>query len=559
MVEELSQLNNICLCITSRISTIPPCCERINIPTLSVEAASDTFYRIYKHDERSAVINNILEQLDFHPLSITLLATVAHHNEWDTARLASEWDERRTDVLQTDHNKSLAAAIELSLSSAMFQELGPEARDLLGVIAFFPQGVDEKNIDWLFSTIPGRKNILDKFRVLSLVYRSDGFHTMLAPLRDHLRPKDPKSSLLLLTTKDRYFDRLSVDLDPDRPDFGETRWIMSEDVNAEHLLDVFTTVDAGSPNVWRACWYFMDHLYWHKPWLMVLGPRIEALPDDHPHKPLCLFRLSRLFDMVGNRVERRRLLTHTLELWRGNDFWVSRTLMDLSDVNRLLGLRKEGMQQAEKALKICEQLGDIAGQADCLRYLAWLLWADNQLDAAEEAASRAIDLFPEKDDQFLASDLHDILGKIFQSKGEREKAIRHFEVSLRIASALNHHNALFWANYFLADLFSDEGSFDDANAHIERAKSHTINDPHSLGRAVDLQARIWYKQGRFEEAKAEALRAVDVFERLGVTKRLAGARELLRQIEAAMNKGKPPEMVLLLTRTDFALSAQGTE
>ena len=178
-VEELSRTSNICLCPTSWTSTFPLNFEWMDIPTLSNEAACDAFHRIYRHGQRSGRIDYILEQLDFHALSITPLATVAHHNRWNTSRLVKEWDERRTDVLQTDYSESLAATIELSLSSPTFQELGPDARDLLRAIAFFPQGVDENNTSWLFPTILGRKNIFDEFCVLSLAYRDDGFVTML--------------------------------------------------------------------------------------------------------------------------------------------------------------------------------------------------------------------------------------------------------------------------------------------------------------------------------------------------------------------------------------------
>ena len=284
-MEELSQFSSICLCITSRISTIPSDCKTLNIPTLSIEAARDAFYRIYENDERSNLVDNILDQLDFHPLSITLLATVAHQNKWDTGRLVKEWERRRTSVLQTGHNKSLAAAIELSLTSPLFQDLGPDTRALLGVVAFFPQGVDENNLGWLFPTISNRTDVFDKFCILSLTYRSGGFITMFAPLRDYLSPKDPKSSSFLYATKERYFTRMSAEVNPNKPNFEEARWITSEDVNVEHLLDVFTTIDANSDSVWRACINFMKHLVWHKKRLTVLKPKIEGLPDDHRFKP----------------------------------------------------------------------------------------------------------------------------------------------------------------------------------------------------------------------------------------------------------------------------------
>ena len=535
-VEGLSEFRTICLCITSRISTVPLHCKRPIIPTLSMESACEIFYGICDSGGRSDIIDNLLRRLDFHALSITLLAATASHNMWDHDRLAREWDTQRVQVLRTDYNKSVAATIELSLASPTFHGLGPDARDLLGVIAFFPQGVDENNLDWLFPTISNRRDIFDKLCVLSLTYRSNGFTTMLAPLRDYLRPKDPASSPLLRTTKERYFRRLSVHVSPKRPGFEEARWIMSEDVNVEHLLDIFTSIDVDSAEAWTSCTNFMSHLYWHKPRPVGLGPKIEGLPDDHPSKPQCLFELSRLFKSVGNFTEYKRLLTHTLKIWRerGKTSKVAETLRFLSSANGLLGLYEEGIQHMKEASELYDQLGDVGGQARALEQLARLLRGDGQLEAAETTASQLIAILPDEPKPRNLCRSHFLHGRICASKGEMEEAIDHFKTALDIASPFNWHSDMSRIHYNLAHLYSDQGRFDDAHAHTEQAKVHSINDPYRLGRATHLQAGSWYREGRYEEAKAECSRAIELFGNLGVTEEVESCRKLLRRIEKSM-------------------------
>ena len=533
VVDELSRFKTISLCITSRITTIPRHCKRPEIPTLSMESACDIFYSIYGDNGRPDIINDLLQRLDFHALSITLLATAACYNGWDYDRLTREWDTHRAQVLRTDHNESLAATIELSLASPSFRKLGPDARDLLGVVAFFPQGIDEKNLDWLFPTVPDRSKIFDKFCVLSLAYRSNGFITMLAPLRDHLTPRDPTSSPFLRATKDRYFSRLPPMIDSTSPEFRDSRWIVSEDVNVEHLLRVFVSIEINSDYVWGTCISFLRHLCWHKPRETVLKSTIEGLPDDHHSKPSCLSELSMLFAAIGNQAERKRLLTHALTLGRrGYGGWTGLTLLRLSDANRELGLYREGIQQVKEALEIYQRGGQTIMQARCTERLSGLLLDDNQLESAEDTAFRAINLIPEGDDDYVVCLSNGVLGKISRSKGEKEKAIHPLKKSLEVATRSELQGRLFFTVHReLALLYLDEHDFEDAHAHVKRAKSHATANRYHLGLAMEVQANILYRQRRLEDTKSEALGALEIFEKLGVAKEAECCRDLLRKTE----------------------------
>ena len=144
-----------------------------------------------------------------------------------------------------------------------------------------------------------------------------------------------------------------------------------------------------------------------KPWYTVLGSKIEQLADDHHSKPACLVELSRLFQSVGNSVRQKQLLTDALKLVReqGDNFQVTRTLLWLSRANKRLGHYKEGIQQIEESMALCEP-GDTINQAICQRDLARLLYLIGQIPAAEKAASCTINLLLEKGQEFLVCQFH---------------------------------------------------------------------------------------------------------------------------------------------------------
>ena len=209
----------------------------------------------------------------------------------------------------------------------------------------------------------------------------------------------------------------------------------------------------------------------------------------------------------------------------------------LAEANGRLGLFQEGIRQAKEALVIFELVGDVPEQAAALLRLSWLFYDNKQLEAAETAASRSLELLLETGEQFRACQCRCVLGNIYRSRADAEKAVEHFEAALAIASSFDWHDQLFWNNYSLAELFFDQGRFDEAHAHLERAKPHATNDPYLLGRAMELQAGFWYNERRIEAAKPEALRAAELYEDLGATKYLRRSKMLLRWIEEEMGQG----------------------
>ena len=181
-IEELGSYPHVCLVTTSRMDPDIPGFHRVEVPIPSEDDAQDTFHSLCNLS-RSPAIGNLIAKLDFHPLSIHMLASCARENNWDEPMLLRALDEGRTSTLKESYHQSLKDAVELSFRSPTIQNLGTAARGALDAIAAFPHGIQECRLETIIPGIVGIGAVVDVLCRFSLIYRHDGFVRMLSPFQ----------------------------------------------------------------------------------------------------------------------------------------------------------------------------------------------------------------------------------------------------------------------------------------------------------------------------------------------------------------------------------------
>ena len=181
-IEEFGCYPHVCLLTTSRMYPEIPGFHRIEVPTFSGDDGRDAFYDLC-HLGRSPAVDDLIATLDFHPLSIHLIATAIREHGWDESALLKVWGDDQTGVLKTQYHQNLRDAMEPSFRSPAIQILGATAKDMLQAMAAFPCGVEECKLEIVFPGITGVGVAVDVLCKFSLLYRQDGFVKMLSPFR----------------------------------------------------------------------------------------------------------------------------------------------------------------------------------------------------------------------------------------------------------------------------------------------------------------------------------------------------------------------------------------
>ncbi|KAG1745504.1 P-loop containing nucleoside triphosphate hydrolase protein [Suillus paluster] len=308
-IAEIADIPGVILILTSRSRRNAPNVLWItkDIPPLDLSSAQAVFFQIYHHASRSDAeedIKNLLGELEFHPLSINLLANAAQQNGWSPATLLKRWGKKGSKVL--DHGKgklqSLSDTMRLSLSSPSIQDLGEDGLHALTVIAFLPQGLNDTLASDLLPSLLQIDHVCDVLCRQSLVYHQDGFVKMLAPIRHYVRDSlPPPGPTCLQEIRDFYYDIVQQ---WSKKRDGHAGIIISDHLNIERIVAL--DLAHAPEETYCVCWQFLRCLQWHLPRPTTLAPAIFNIVENSSTRTLqarCLQHLGWLFVELSQYAE----------------------------------------------------------------------------------------------------------------------------------------------------------------------------------------------------------------------------------------------------------------
>ena len=169
--------------------------QEIIVTGLSPESALQAFGAIYptRYDVKDTFVKRVVSSLDYHPLSINILANIAKEKQWTLSRLMTEWARGESNILLSPStsnilllspstserkDRSLRTSFRISIFGPAFYKRRHSNMRLLRAVAFFPQGVHRRAISGIESI-----ETTELLCRLSLADWAGDFLKLLAPIR----------------------------------------------------------------------------------------------------------------------------------------------------------------------------------------------------------------------------------------------------------------------------------------------------------------------------------------------------------------------------------------
>jgi tetratricopeptide (TPR) repeat protein len=183
---------------------------------------------------------------------------------------------------------------------------------------------------------------------------------------------------------------------------------------------------------------------------------------------------------------------------------------ELAQLRLLRGDSVGAERLLEQARRLAEQSGSLISEAWVMIGLGDFYGAGDELEAAEAALGRAIELFSEAGNQSMLGRAYFRLARVIWRQGDAKRAERLYRESIRVLKAMEDRGTLCESQRGLAQLMLERGDLDEAEKFALKARE-TVGpqDVTSLSTTAMTLGLVRAAQGLDEEAEALLREAVE--------------------------------------------------
>ena len=505
-----------------------------------------------KLPKKKALRDFLDAQLGGHSLGITLLARLGRAYSWET--LTQRWNAQGTALAKTrkpdDRLDSLQISFELTVRLLADR---PDALDLWQFIALFPEGLDEKSVEYWNQvndqTDPQR--VLAEHHLIGL----DGNHiTMLPPIAryatdnatgdneaaagfDWSRARSLAYTYFLDLSRDASSTISSSDNIVSRSKTSRQLWAI------ERLFATELSFRSSDGELARKLHRQLENVY---PFNVLAGQTALARARNLIGDGLAFVRSGDLEKRLGNLEQARLHYDQAIELYQleQDQLGLANALRALGDLQKRLGNLEPARLHYDQALELYQLEQDQLGLANALQALGDLESRLGNLEPARLHYDQAIELYHLEQAKLGLANALKALGDLEKRLGNLEPARLHYDQAIELYQLEQAKLGLANALKALGDLKTRLGNLEPARLHYDQAIELYQLEQDQLGLANALRALgdLESRLGNLEPARLHYDQAIELYHLEQAKLGLANALKALGDLEKRLGNLEPARL-----------------
>ncbi|KAH7098786.1 P-loop containing nucleoside triphosphate hydrolase protein [Auriculariales sp. MPI-PUGE-AT-0066] len=545
LLRRLAAIPTLTLIITSRGIVLPRGIRWANVASatlepFSAEAALQTFDDIAGSSEnddkteRAAVVE-LMKDVDYMPLAVTLLAQLAQCGEKPSA-LLRHWKKSHTAMLKTDplasgRETNVAASIAVSIKLLTAGSNDKEPLQLLSICAHLPAGLRTSVFGQLephFEDLDSARRSLKALSLISVGAQDE--LRMLSPIRHFVLSAHQMTADHLAAMRRIYFDiAASAPRGPSEEFTTKSTDVAAEYENLNVFLLHLINTEEPSQSLVDAVTAISHYAYWIAPSVTLLVALRNRLDGHALWLAECCQNIGRIYIHLNEYASASDALLQASEIFNriGDRWWVAYCTLLLGECQRAQGFYEVAVQRYTAARDTFLELQDHLNASLCLMRLGDVAFYQEKYEDAKQYITLGRSAFTgESEHRLYAAHCTLSLGEIYTEEGNFAVAETELQTAQSEYQALGDQFGIGQCMRLLGDLRRRQRDFLSAEELLVSAREQFIR----MGRPLDQANGIYYigllrrDQGRTQEALEAFRTAAQICERIEASGTLENCR-----------------------------------